>query len=289
MRAVDAQDDLPPTLPAGSLQAVQRGPISVTSPVETRRRPSAVSSTSSPPSAMPAALPRKAPISISAPCSASRRGDAPEGARQALPPPSARRGARAGRGARRGSAPARGGCRPTVKRDPAGNCGRSGSWASVWLTLSPMPSTIVRRTALEQDSGHLAVAEQHVVRPLDACVEARDVLDRLRGRQGGDDGQLGRIATGRPAQQDRAQQSGAGRRLPRAPQTSATRGLLVACRDRAMGLGVGEQSLGRLAAGGVDVRRSESAPQERHHAFRRDRVVHIGNPGSLPPSTTSRL
>ena len=68
---------------------------------------------------------------------------------------------------------------------------------------------------LGEDAGDLAPVDHHVVRPLDLAREPERLLDRERGRDAADEGELGRRALrGRPEQRPRQRIPAPGRRRP---------------------------------------------------------------------------
>jgi len=131
------------------------------------------------------------------------------------------------------------------------------------LTFTPIPR-------FGQDPGHLAAADQHVVRELQLRLEPGQRSDRLGAGAGRHAGQLGQaLRRDRRPQLQRAEQARAGRREPAATEPPASGRLLVRRDQRSLGCFGRKQQLRGRCRSDVSVRVAEAAAQAGLDGLRR--------------------
>ena len=139
--------------------------------------------------------------------------------------------------------------------EPAGSPGRSGSVASSWFTLIPMPQTTAGTVGLEQDPRDLAVVDDHVVRPLHHRA-SRPSSSASATASPATSESWGSGDRARRPEQDRDEDRRPWLRLPGATRAAAPGRLLLGHRDRALGQdGAPQHVLGRRAARSPEVGR----------------------------------
>ena len=189
--------------------------------------------------------------------------------------PSRRTHARGGRARRRAGRHAARCSRSRAAGDVAGWVGRCGSSSADCETLIPIPSTTrpsrasarmpaTLRPSTSTSFGHFTSGSTPAS-SASACATARPATSESSGRFA--------VGTSGP-QDDRGEQARAGRRHPLAAEPSASRGLLVGRRDRALGGVLGEQPLGRLAPFDEDVLAPESPAEPREDGVGAERIGH---------------